>query len=55
MTLPAVRDESGYPPGSPGWVRGPTGRSATGRWTLREVWNGSGDPQEDPGWVGGIA
>ena len=36
-TRPKVREGLGDPQGGPEWIGGPSGRSWTGRWTLREV------------------
>ena len=61
-TFPKVWDGSEDPPGSPGWIggpswkigttRGPSWKIGTGRGTHPEVCNGSGDHWGGPGQVG---
>ena len=52
-TLAVVRDGSGDPQGSLGWVERLSGWSGTVRWTLGEVREGSRDPVKFPGRVVG--
>ena len=50
-----VRDGLGDPSGGPGMVRGPSGRSGTGKGTLGEYRDGLGDTWRGPGRIKGLS
>ena len=52
-TLGEVRDRSVKPRVGPGWVKKPTVRTGTGRWTTLEVRDGLGDTPGGSRRVGG--